>query len=93
MPTVARFFSTHVLKRAIVMAEGEKSAVIPETGLRITALSIDQLATVLSNAGGRKITEEMIRSDIEAGAPSNPDGTVNLIHYTAWLVSEVSDGA
>ena len=72
------------------MTSGEKTAVIPETGLRITALTIDQAAKILSSAGGRRITEEMIRTDIEAGAPTNGDGTISLIRYTAWLVREVS---
>ena len=75
------------------MAEGEKTAVIPETGLRITALTIDQTAKILSSAGGRRIPEEMIRADIDAGAPTNPDGTVNLIWYTAWIVKELASNA
>ena len=88
MPNPARIFGTHVLKGALVMTDGQKSAVIPETGLRITALTIDQTAKILSSAGGRRITEEMIRSDIDAGAPTNADGTINLIRYTSWLVRE-----
>ncbi len=31
------------------------------------------------------ISVDMLRVDIAAGAPTNPDGTVNLIHYAAWL--------
>ena len=75
------------------MSEGEKTAGISDGGLRLTALTIDQTAKILSSAGGRRITEEMIRADIDAGAPTNPDGTVNLVNYTAWLVNEmVSNG-
>jgi len=58
----------------------------------ITALTVGQAAKVLSAAGGRRITEEMLRADIDAGAPVNPDGTINLVHYTAWLVREVTGG-
>ena len=72
------------------MESGEKTAVIPDSGLRITALTIDQTAKILSSAGGRRITEEMIAVDVEAGAPTNPDGTVNLVHYASWLVKESS---
>ena len=72
------------------MSGGEKSAGISDDGLRLTALSIDQTAKILSTAGGRRITAEMIRADIDAGAPTNPDGTVNLVHYTSWLVKEMS---
>ena len=72
------------------MSEGEKTAGISDGGLRLTALTIDQTAKILASAGGRRITEEMIRADIDAGAPTNPDGTVNLVHYTSWLVKELS---
>ena len=63
-----------------------------ETAPSLTALTVAQAAKVLSTAGGRRITEEMVRADIDAGAPVNPDGTMNLVHYAAWLVREVSGG-
>ncbi len=28
---------------------------------------------------------EVIEADLEAGAPRNADGTINLVHYAAWL--------
>jgi hypothetical protein len=31
------------------------------------------------------------RADIDAGAPTNADGTINLVHYAAWLVKEMSE--
>ena len=71
------------------MSEGEKTAGISDGGLRLTALTIDQTAKILSSAGGRRISDQMIRSDIEAGAPTNPDGTINLVNYTAWIVKNV----
>ena len=89
---VAAISGPHVLKKALVMSRGKKNAGISDDGLRLTALSIDQTAKILSAAGGRQITEQMIRQDIDAGAPANPDGTVNLIHYTAWLVLLEVDG-
>ena len=61
-----------------------------QTPASSTALTVAQLAKILSAAGGRRITEEMIRLDMDAGAPVNPDGTVNLLHYTAWMVKNVS---
>ena len=61
---------------------------------KITALTPGQAAKILSAAGQRRITETMIQADIEAGAPTNADGTINLIHYTAWLVKKgVASGA
>ena len=59
--------------------------------IKITALSVADLATLLRRSGSRTISEEAIRRDIEKGAPANPDGTVNLINYTAWLVKESAD--
>ena len=62
----------------------------PNSGLKITALSVPDAAKVLSKAGGRVVTEAMLREDLEAGAPVNPDGTINLLHYAAWLVRELA---
>ena len=71
----------------------QKDTQMSEKTPSITALTVAQAAKVLSAAGGRRITEEMLRADIEAGAPVNPDGRLNLVHYTAWLVRGVADGA
>ena len=35
----------------------------------------------------------MIRGDIDDGAPTNPDGTVNLVHYAAWLAMKTREDA
>ncbi len=59
---------------------------------RITALTPAQAAKILAAAGSRRITEAMVRADIEAGAPTNADGTVNLVHYAAWLAREAAHG-
>jgi hypothetical protein len=42
--------------------------------------------------GGKPVTEEMLRADMAAGAPTNANGTINLVHYAAWLVKEMSVG-
>ena len=63
-----------------------------ETPPTLMALTVAQVAKVLSAAGGRRITEEMVRADIDAGAPVNVDGTLNLVHYTAWLLKEMAGG-
>jgi len=59
---------------------------------QITALTPAQAAKILAAAGSRRITEAMVRADIEAGAPTNADGTLNLIHYAAWLAKEAAHG-
>jgi len=54
------------------------------------ALSLADAARLLSKVGGQPITEDVLRDDVEAGAPTNADGTLNLVHYAAWLVKNVS---
>ena len=61
-----------------------------ETTPSLTALTVAQAIKVLSAAGGRRITEDMLRADIDAGAPVNANGTLNLVHYAAWLAKNVS---
>ena len=56
------------------------------------ALTVEQLATVLSNAAKRKVPSERIHADIEAGAPTNADGTISVLQYTAWLLQEMHRG-
>lgn len=51
------------------------------------SLSPDELAKLLS-AVGSPVSAQLIESDIAAGAPTNPDGTINLVSYTAWLARE-----
>ena len=74
------------------MSDGQKGSEISQQGLRLTALTIPQVAKVLSAAGGQMVSEDTVRQDIDAGAPVNPDGTVNLIHYAAWIVREIAGG-
>ena len=54
-----------------------------------TALTVEELARMLG------LRREMLEADLEAGAPRNPDGTLNLVHYAAWLntvLTEEPDG-
>ncbi len=60
--------------------------------LNPAALSVADAARVLSRLGGKPVTEDMLRADIDAGAPTNANGTINLVHYAAWLVKEMSVG-
>ena len=60
--------------------------------LNPAALGVADAARVLSRIGGKPITEEMLRADIDAGAPTNANGTINLVHYAAWLVKALSLG-
>jgi hypothetical protein len=62
--------------------------------LTITAMSVSDLAKLLKQAGSRYVSEAAIQKDIDSGAPANPDGTINLINYAAWLLlqQENNDG-
>jgi hypothetical protein len=60
--------------------------------LRPTSLSVADAARLLTKAGGRSITAETIQADLAAGAPANADGTINLVHYAAWLSKEMVRG-
>jgi len=55
-------------------------------------LTVDELAALLSAAGQGQITVETIRRHLQQGAPQRRDGRLDLIRYTAWLVSEVTVG-
>jgi hypothetical protein len=35
---------------------------------------------------------EVVQKHIREGAPVGPDGTINLIHYSAWLNSRINYG-
>jgi len=43
------------------------------------ALAVEDAARALG------LPVDAIRQDIAEGAPSNADGTVNLVHYAAWV--------
>lgn len=60
--------------------------------LNPAAMPVADAARVLTRLGGKPVTEAMLRADIDAGAPTNADGSVNLVHYAAWLVKEMSVG-
>ena len=57
-----------------------------------TRLSVEQAAKLLSAAYRERIEPEKIRNDIESGAPTNEDGSLNLVHYTAWQAKEMGHG-
>ena len=55
-------------------------------------LTLEQAAKLLSAAAKLRVPVDQITADLEAGAPQNPDGTMNLMHYAAWLVKEMGRG-
>ena len=70
------------------MAENlEKQALSP------MAMPIHDAARLLSKVSGKGIESEMLEEDVAEGAPTNPDGTINLVNYAAWLVKEMAKRA
>jgi hypothetical protein len=61
--------------------------------LNPAAMPLRDAVRLLAKVGSPSITEAMLRADVEAGAPTNPDGTMNLVHYAAWLVREMGRSA
>jgi hypothetical protein len=51
----------------------------PAGRINPAALTVGQLARMLS------LSEEKVRAHVAAGAPAAADGTLNLVHYSAWL--------
>ncbi len=51
----------------------------------------EDFVTVMRRSGSRTITLERLEADIEAGAPVNADGTVDILKYIAWVAREMGD--
>jgi hypothetical protein len=66
--------------------EGRVSA--PPADLALTRLQPEQAVALLVRAGAHSMSLERLRADQAAGAPANPDGTINLIAYGAWMLQE-----
>jgi len=58
------------------------------TPLDISALTVAQLAALLTKAAGARLYVAQVRADLKAGAPADAAGRINLIHYTAWLLKQ-----
>jgi hypothetical protein len=59
--------------------------------LNPTSMTVADAARLLTRVGGQPVTIEMLHADLAAGAPANADGTINLVHYAAWLVKEMTN--
>jgi len=60
--------------------------------LNPAGLTLADAARILSAAGGQRVTPEMLQEDVAAGAPTNADGTINLLNYAAWLNAKSAEG-
>lgn len=51
-------------------------------------MTVEQLADFLTKSGVATVSPDDLAADFAAGAPKNDDGTVNLLHYAAWLAAK-----
>jgi hypothetical protein len=65
---------------------------VAEEQVNPNALTVAQVARLLTRAGSNPVTPATVEADVAAGAPTNPNGTINLVHYCAWLVKEMARG-
>ena len=54
-------------------------------------MTVPNVAKFLTHVGEKPVTVEQVEKDLAAGAPTNADGTINLVAYGAWLVRETLD--
>ena len=72
--------------------EGDLMADDAPKTMNPTALPVADAAELLTKIGGRQVTEATLQADIDGGAPTNADGTINLVNFAAWLVKELGRG-
>lgn len=61
--------------------------------VKITALSVEELAQLLSQAGRKAISGQDVLAIAEAAGIVRQGSMINLIEYTAFLAREVAGGA
>ncbi|WP_168565144.1 hypothetical protein [Crateriforma spongiae] len=55
-------------------------------------MTSEQTAAVFSKLRRRKVEVAQIEADIEAGAPVDDAGRLNLLTFTAWILKEAGRG-
>ena len=63
-----------------------------KTTLKITALTAEELAKLLSQASRRALSGQDVLAIAEMAGILHPDGTINLIEYTAFLAQRSAGG-
>ncbi len=61
--------------------------------VKITALSVEELAQLLSQAGRKAISGQDVLAIAEVAGILRDGKIINLIEYTAFLAREVAGGA
>lgn len=66
--------------------DGRRIDVEPKRPLRLSALSVEDLARIFDMLSRGKFDRADLDSAFAAGAPRNPDGTVDLVEFIAWHI-------
>ena len=61
--------------------------------VKITALTVEELARLLSQAGRKSISGQEVLTIAEKAGIVRQGSMINLIEYTAFLAREVAGGA
>ena len=61
--------------------------------IKITALTPQDLAKLLSGASRKAVSAADIQAIAETAGILSANGTINLIQYTAFLVREITGGS
>lgn len=64
--------------------------------LSLDALSLAELAELLRSAGSEQLGDgqeavDKLNAHLVAGAPQGAGGTIDLMHYAAWLVRQMAN--
>jgi hypothetical protein len=44
----------------------------------------------LTDSGWKPVSAEMVRDCLEEGAPQNPDGSIDFLLFTGWLLRQAA---
>lgn len=54
----------------------------------IKNLTVPELVNLLAENGSENISTAAMKKYLAEGAPANPDGTIDLVAFTAWLLKK-----
>lgn len=60
--------------------------------LNPNAMTAEQTAALFSKLRQRKVDVAQIEADTVAGAPTDAEGRLNVLTYTAWMLKEAGRG-
>lgn len=88
--SVSRPSQTKVNRSAKRPAQGNQHMSQDSDKVDFASLTLADAARLFAEVAGHSVTIAMLQADMSAGAPANTDGTINLVHYAAWLVREMA---